>query len=100
MKDEKINSQARIFIITEILYENHADGIANKELANAVGTTQTNICRDMFLFEQYGWAERNSHGKWRLSPRFGGIAGQIMKSFQKARLLLTQEEARYASAMQ
>lgn len=100
MKDEKINSQARIFIITEILYENHADGITNKEIAKIIGTTETNICRDMALFEQYGWAERNAHGKWRLSSKFGGIAGQIMKSFQTARLLLTQEEARYASAMQ
>ena len=56
---EKMISQARIFAITEILYENHLEGIANKELAKSVGTTQSNICRDMALFEQFGWAERN-----------------------------------------
>lgn len=98
--NEKINSQARIFVEIEILCENHTAGVSNKELAQAVGTTETNVCRDMALFEQYGMAERNAHGKWRLSPKFGGIAGQIMKSFQTARLLLTQEEARYATAMQ
>lgn len=97
---EKINSQARIFVETEILFQNHTAGLTNKELAKTVGTTETNICRDMALFEQYGGAERNAHGRWRLSPKFGGISGQIMKSFQTARLLLTQEEARYASAMQ
>ncbi|MBR4373987.1 MAG: hypothetical protein IKO57_06675 [Treponema sp.] len=97
---EKMNSQARIFAITEILYENHLEGIANKELAKSVGTTQSNICRDMALFEQFGWAERNAHGKWRLSPKFGGIAGQIMKSYKVARLELSKEEEKYATAMQ
>lgn len=97
---EKMNSQARIFAITEILCENHIEGIANKELARAVGTTQSNICRDMALFEQFGWAERNAHGKWRLSPKFGGIAGQISKSYHVARLQFSEEEARYATAMQ
>lgn len=97
---EKMNSQARIFAITETLCENHIEGIANKELARAVGTTQSNICRDMALFEQFGWAERNAHGKWRLSPKFVGIAGQISKSYHVARLQLSEEEARYATAMQ
>lgn len=97
---EKMNSQMRIFVETEILFENHLEGIANKDLAKAVGTTQTNICRDMALFEQFGWAERNAHGKWRLSAKFGGIAGQIMKTYKKARLELSKEEERYAAAMQ
>lgn len=97
---EKMNSQARIFAITEILAENHTDGMPNKELARAVGTTETNICRDMALFERFGWAEKNLHGRWRLSPKFGGIAGHIQQSFQAARLNLSQEEARYAAAWQ
>lgn len=98
--NEKINSQARIFVETEILCQNHMAGLTNKELAKAVGTTETNVCRDMALFEQYGWAERNTSGRWRLSPKFGGISGQIAKSYQKARLSLSEDEARYASAMQ
>lgn len=97
---EKINSQARIFAITEILCENHIEGIANKDLAKAVDTTQSNICRDMALFEQFGWAERNAHGKWRLSPKFGRLADLIARSYQKARLELSRDEERYATAMQ
>lgn len=96
----KINSQARIFVETEILCQNHTVGLANKELAKAVGTSETNICRDMALFELYGWAEKNANGRWRLSPKFGGISGQVAKSYQKARLSLSEDEARYASAMQ
>ena len=97
---EKLSSQERIFVITQNLYENHTAGLTNKELAQILGTSETNICRDMALFEKYGWAERNANGRWRLSPSFGSIAGHIMQSFQTARLQLTQEEARYATAMQ
>lgn len=98
--NEKLSSQERIFAETEILCENHMAGISNKELARLVGTSEQNICRDLALFEQSGWAERNASGRWRLSPKFGGIAGQIAKSYQKARLSLSEDEARYASAMQ
>mgnify|MGYP002624357076 CR=1 FL=1 len=98
--NKKLSSQERIFRETEILCENHMTGISNKELARIVGTSAANICRDLALFEQSGWVERNANGRWRLSPKFGGISGQIAKSYQKARLSLTEEEARYASAMQ
>ena len=82
------------------LCENHIAGVANKELAEKVGTTATNVCRDLAIFEKFGLVDRDTKGRWRLSPKFGGLAGQIAKSYQKAKLLLSEEEARYASAMQ
>ena len=100
MNGEKISSQERILEEIKILYENHVTGLANKELAEKVGTTATNVCRDLAIFEKYKWISRDSKGRWRLSAEFGGIAGQIMKSFKVARLELSKEEERYASAMQ
>jgi DNA-binding IclR family transcriptional regulator len=97
---EKLNSQERIFEITRFLHENHALGLANKEIAALVKTSEANICRDMALFERCGWVVRGVGSRWRLSPAFGGIAGHIMRSYQEARLRLTEEEARYASEMQ
>lgn len=97
---EKLSSQERIFAEMLVLCENHINGLANKELAEKVGTSETNMCRDIAIFEKFGMVERNSKGRWRLSPRFGGLAGQIAKSYQKARLSLSEDEARYASAMQ
>lgn len=97
---EKINSQARILEEIKVLYENHITGLTNKELAEKVGTTASNMCRDLAIFERYKWVSRNSKGRWRLSAEFGGIAGQIMKSFKVARLELSKEEERYATAMQ
>ena len=97
---EKMNSQERIIAEMFALCENHIAGVANKELAEKVGTTATNVCRDLAIFEKFGLVDRDTKGRWRLSPKFGGLAGQIAKSYQKARLLLSEEEAKYMSAMQ
>jgi DeoR/GlpR family transcriptional regulator of sugar metabolism len=100
MEQSKLNSQERIFEIIRLLHENHVSGLTNKELAALVRTSEANICRDMALFDRHEWVIRGVGGRWRLSPAFGGIAGHIMRSYQEAKLRLTEEEAKYASAMQ
>jgi predicted DNA-binding transcriptional regulator YafY len=97
---EKLNSQERILAIVGHLEKNHVSGLTNKELAAQVHTGEANICRDMALFEKYGWVIRGVGSRWRLSPTFGGMAGRIMQSYKEVRLRLTEEEARYASEMQ
>jgi predicted DNA-binding transcriptional regulator YafY len=97
---QRISSQERIFEIIRLLYESHVLGLCNAELAASLKTSHANICRDMALFEKYGWARRGLGSRWRLSPAFGGIAGRIMRSYQEAKLRLTEEEAQYASEMQ
>jgi hypothetical protein len=97
---EKLSSQERIFEITRLLYENHASGLTNRDIAALLKTGEVNICRDMTLFDRYGWVIRGVGGRWRLSAAFGGIAGHIMRSYQEAKRRLTEEEAKYASAMQ
>ena len=97
---EKLNSQERVFEIIRQLRQNHFLGLTNKELAQLVGTSAANICRDLSLFQKYQWIERGLAGKWRLSPEFGKIAGEIMKSYKEAKLLLSKDEERFATAMQ
>jgi len=97
---EKLSSQERIFEIARLLSENHVSGLANKEIALSLGTSEANVCRDMALFRRREWAVQSNGSRWRLSPAFGGIAGRIMRSYQEAKLRLTEEEARYASEMQ
>ena len=100
MSGEKLNSQERIIAEIFAMCDNHIAGMTNKELAEKVETTATNVCRDLAIFEKFGLADRDTKGRWRLSPKFGGLAGQIAKSYQKARLLLSEEEAKYMSDMQ
>ena len=97
---KKLNAQERVFEIVRLLVENHIEGLTNKELATLLKTTEANVCRDMAVFERYGYVARNSQYRWRLSPKFGGIAGHIMRAFQQAKLEIAREEAEYASAMQ
>ena len=97
---EKINSQGRICEIIRHLHKNHFLGLSNKELTRLVGTSEANICRDLAIFQKYRWIEKGLAGKWRLSPEFGKIAGEIMKSYKEAKLLLGKDEERFASAMQ
>lgn len=100
MAETKLTSQERILEEIKLLYENHIMGLSNKELATLIGTSETNACRDLAVFEKYKYVCRDSKARWRLSPAFGGIAGQIAKSYQQARLLLSQEEEKYITAMQ
>jgi DNA-binding IclR family transcriptional regulator len=98
--ETKLNSQERIFEIIIRLNKNHFLGLTNKELSSLVGTSEANICRDLGIFQKYQWIERGMAGKWRLSPAFGKLAGEIMKSYKEAKLLLSKDEERFASAMQ
>jgi hypothetical protein len=54
----------------------------------------------MAIFDRYEWVVKGVGGRRRLSPVFGGIAGRVMRSYQEAKLRLTEEEARYAAEMQ
>jgi len=97
----RLTSQERILVIVEKLAGKPAEGAGNKALALDLQTTEATVCRDMKLLESYGWVERSgADNGWRLSEKFGGFAGQIMKGFQVAKLRLAEAEARYASAMQ
>ena len=98
---EKLNSQERIIAIVEMLAEKQIEGMSNKLLAHELKTTEANVCRDLKILEGHGWIEKaKAGGKWRMSPKFGGLSGKMMKCFQAAKLRLTEDEARYASAMQ
>lgn len=96
----KVNAQERVFEIVQLLYQNHIEGLTNKELARHLGTSEVNICRDLAVFEKYGWVSRGTNSSWRLSTTFGEISGQIVKSYQKARLSLAKEEAEYIASIQ
>jgi DNA-binding IclR family transcriptional regulator len=96
----RLSAQERIIAVVEALSKNHISGMTNKEIAAAFLTSQANACRDIALLEKRGWVIRDQSGRWRMSSTFGGVAGRIMRSYQEARLRLTEEEAQYASAMQ
>jgi DNA-binding IclR family transcriptional regulator len=96
----RLSAQERLLAIVQKLAAHPIDGLSNKALAYELKTIDANVCRDLKLLESYGWVAHCSDHRWRLSEKFGGFAGQIMKGFQAAKLRLAEDEARYASAMQ
>ncbi|MDR0322342.1 MAG: hypothetical protein LBI28_12645 [Treponema sp.] len=95
-----MEKSSRIFEIIRLLCDNHVSGLTNKEIALRLKTSEANVCRDMALFKNYDWVVQGNGARWRLSPTFGGFAGRIMRSYNEAKLRLTEEEARYAAEMQ
>ena len=96
---ERLGSQERLTATVEMLVARPVEGMSNKAVAHGLSVTEASACRDLKVLESRGWIER-ANGRWRMSARFGGFAGTIMKGFQAAKLRLTEDEARYASAMQ
>ena len=98
---ERLNSQERLLAEVEKLVGFSVDGLNNKQLAFEMKISEVIVCRDLAILERRGWIERSrTTSRWRLTPKFGNFAGTIMKCFQTAKLKLTEDEARYASAMQ
>lgn len=97
---EAMNSQERILAIIEVLAKKGREGTSNKEIIASLRLSAVTVCRDLAVLEKCGWAEATHNGNRRMSPKFGEFANFLARSFQDARLRLTEDEARYRSAMQ
>lgn len=66
---EKENNQAvrRSHQIIKALAGHFYDGLSNKELAEAIGTSAVNITRDLQTLEDIGYARKLENGRWALS---------------------------------
>lgn len=60
---------ARALRIVEILASRYYDGLSNKEIAQALGTSAPNAHRDMQVLEKAGWARRLESGRWSLTSK-------------------------------
>lgn len=67
-------AQQRICRVILLLAGNEFDGVAPSEMAQAAGTTPSNITRDLFNLQRAGFAERMQTGRWRLGPKLIQIA--------------------------
>ena len=59
----------RVLRITELLFGNVLDGFSNKEIADALGYSPSNVCRDMELLRQAGWAHKLDSGRWAVTEK-------------------------------
>ena len=63
------NGTARALRIIEILASRYYDGLSNKEIAQALGTSTPVAHRDIRVLEEAGWAKRLESGRWSLTTK-------------------------------
>lgn len=59
----------RVLKIVELLFQRVLDGFSNKEIADALGYSPSNVCRDMELLRQAGWAHKLDSGRWAVTEK-------------------------------
>ena len=64
---------ARIFSIVELLVSHALDGMSNADLADKLGTSRSNVSRDLATLIDAGWAEQLSTGRFVITPRLVGM---------------------------
>jgi len=70
MTDRYINAaQQRVLALQFRLAGHEIEGIAPGELAAALGTSASNITRDLANLKEAGVAEKLPNERWRLAPR-------------------------------
>ena len=57
------------FAVVAMLFGNVLDGFSNKEIADALGYSPSNVCRDMELLRQAGWAHKLDSGRWAVTEK-------------------------------
>lgn len=63
------NAQVRVLRLVETLCKNPVIGLANKDLAEALGYSRPNVSRDMDTLIAAGWAEQLADGKYTITTK-------------------------------
>jgi len=89
-------AQQRLMSIVEMLANDTVIGYSPIKIARHLGTSPSNITRDMANLREHGWAERNEeHDTWKLTPRIGQQAVKILNSIQRYSDMAEQARNRF-----
>ncbi|MDR1946625.1 MAG: IclR family transcriptional regulator [Desulfovibrio sp.] len=88
----KNGSARRALKIIEMLACRFMDGMSNKELAEAVSTSEANICRDLTLLYELGWIRKLDTGRWTSSVKLLAIARAYTLQFEKIQNRMAETE--------
>lgn len=89
-------AQQRVLKILMLLAGHEVMGLAPGEIAKTVGTSASNITRDLANLRQAGYAEQLDNGQWRITPRIGQISLRVLNSLGEARKRLDETTQRFS----
>lgn len=85
----------RTLDMLELLCGALPDGLANKDIAAALGVTPPVVTRTVESLIHKGWAERTPGGLFRLTTRFPRLTFRVMASFESASTRLDDMKRNY-----
>lgn len=90
-EDTKTNAATRrSHKIVELLAGRFFDGMSNKELAQAVGTSAVNISRDLSTLEGIGYVRKLENGRYGLTARPLSIMQAYYNHYQQLQDRITE----------
>ncbi len=96
MSDYTNPGQQRVLALLVLLAGNEFMGVLPSDLAKALGTSQSNITRDLDNLRSAGLAERiGETGRWRLGPKLVQIALAFSTHIGRMSERLAEVQQRY-----
>jgi DNA-binding IclR family transcriptional regulator len=88
-------AQQRILKLALLLAGNEFAGVPPAVLARELGSTASNMTRDLYNLRKAGYAEEVTPGRWRLGPRLVQVAVAFAGEVGRMKTELDELSARY-----
>ena len=89
-------AQQRILRLADLLAGHELAGLEPGAIAKAIGTSNSNVTRDLDNLRRAGWAELHPGGKtWRLTPHVIELGRRYSAGLMQGRQRLDDLERRY-----
>lgn len=92
------SSQQRVLNTLKALFGHESAGIASKDVASQLETTNSQAYKDLMNLQEAGLAEQLPDKNWRVAPALGREAFKIMNNLDTARRRLDETANRYGAA--
>ena len=96
--NEKINSAQRALRVIKVLQNNSFVGLSNKEIAQALNESPTNISRTLDVLKNEGFVIKLESGKCAFSSLFAQIAMRHAANMDKASAQINEMKQRLGTA--
>ena len=96
--NEKINSAQRALRVIKVLQNNSFVGLSNKDIAQALNESPTNISRTLDVLKNEGFVIKLESGKFAFSSLFAHIATRHAANMDKASAQINEMKQRLGTA--
>ena len=96
--NEKINSAQRALRVIKVVQNNSFVGLSNKDIAQALNESPTNISRTLDVLKNEGFVIKLESGKFAFSSLFAQIAMRHAANMDKASAQINEMKQRLGTA--